>query len=95
MAAGPSDLLLILPGILGPKLHWVRQSNEIELTEKKKNQSNLIERSIFELVIYVKQTLKIQYQILEARVTSALSVAHVFFVNEEIPQKWLEMRCGS
>ena len=22
MAAGPSDLLLILPGILGPKLHW-------------------------------------------------------------------------
>ena len=74
---------------------WVRQSNEIELTEKKKNQSNPIERSIFELVIYVKQTLKIHYQILEARVTSALSVAHVFFVNEEIPQKWLQMRCGS
>ena len=44
---------------------------------------------IFELVIYVKQTLKIHYQILEARVTSALSVAHVSFVNEEIPQKWL------
>ena len=37
----------------------VRQSNEIELTEKKKNQSNPIERLIFELVIYVKQTLKI------------------------------------
>ena len=71
------------------------QSNEIELTEKKKNQSNPIERSIFELVIYIKQTLKIHYQILEARVTSALSVAHVFFVNEEIPQKWLQMRCGS
>ena len=38
------------------------------------------------------KTLKIHYQILEARVTSALSVAHVFFVNEEIPQKWLQMR---
>ena len=73
----------------------VRQSNEIELTEKKKNKSNPIERLIFELVIYVKQTLKIHYQILEARVTSALSVAHVFFVNEEIPQEWLQMRCGS
>ena len=54
-----------------------------------------MERSIFELVIYVKQKLKIYYQILEARVTSALSVARVFFVNEEIPQKWLHMRCGS
>ena len=74
---------------------WVQLSNEIELTEKKKNQSNPIERSIFELVIYVKQTLKIHYQILEARATSALSVVHVFFVNEEIPQKWLQMRCGS
>ena len=74
---------------------WVRQSNQIELTEKKKNQSNPIEHSIFELVIYVKQTLKIHYQILEARVTSALSVAYVFFVNKEIPQKWLQMRCGS
>ena len=75
---------------------WVRQSNEIELTEKKKNPTpNPIERLIFELVIYVKQTLKIHYQILEARVTSALSVAHVFFVDEEIPQKWLQMRCGS
>ena len=74
---------------------WVRQSNEIELTEKTKNQSNPIERSIFELVIYVKQTLKIHYQILEARATSALTVAHVFFVNEEIQQKWLQMRCGS
>ena len=51
-----------------------------------------MECSIFELVIYVKQTLKIHYQILEARATSALSVAHVFFVNEEIPQKWLQMR---
>ena len=71
------------------------QSNEIELTEKKKNQSNPIERLIFELVIYVKQTLKIHYQILEARVTSALSVAHVFLVNEEIPQKWLQISCGS
>ena len=74
---------------------WVRQSNEIELAEKKKNQSNPIERLIFEVVIYVKQTLKIRYQILEARVTSALSAAHVFFVDEEIPQKWLQMRCGS
>ena len=40
------------------------------------SKSNPIERLIFELVIYVKQTLKIHYQILEARVTSALSVAH-------------------
>ena len=63
--------------------------------KRKKNQSNPIERLIFELVIYVKQTLKIHYQILEARVTSALSVAHVFFVSEEIPQKCLQMRCGS
>ena len=47
----------------------------ISNSPKKKNQSNPIERSIFELVIYVKQTLKIHYQILEARVTSALSVA--------------------
>ena len=38
---------------------WVRQSNEIELTEKKKNKSNPIERSIFELVICVKEALKI------------------------------------
>ena len=74
---------------------WVRQSNKIELNEKKKNQSNPIERSIFELVIYIKQTLKIHYQILDARVTLALSVAQVFFVNEEIPRKWLQMRCGS
>ena len=73
---------------------WVRQSNEIELTEKKKNQSNPIECSIFELVICVKQALKIHKQILEARVTSTRSVAHAFFVNEEIPQKWLQMRCG-
>ena len=73
---------------------WVRQSNEIELTEKKKNQSNPIERSIFELVICAKKALKINNQILEARVTSTRSVAHVFFVNEEIPQKWLQMRCG-
>ena len=43
-------------------------------------------------MIYVKQTLEIHYQILEARVTSALSIAHAFFVNEEIPQKWLQMR---
>ena len=41
--------------------------------------SNPIERSIFELVICVKQALKIHNQILEARVTSARSVAHVFF----------------
>ena len=61
------------------KFDWVRQSNEIELTEKKKNQSNPTERSIFELVICVKQALKIHNQILEARVTSAWSVAHVFF----------------
>ena len=73
-------------------MDWVRQSNSIELTEKKKNQSNPIERSIFELMICVKQELKIHNQILEARVTSARSVADVFFVNEEIPQKWLQMR---
>ena len=29
---------------------WVRQSNEIELAEKEKNQSNPIERSNFELM---------------------------------------------
>ena len=77
---------------------WVWLSSAIEQYQthwKEKNQSNPIEHSIFELVIYVKQTLKIHYQILEARVTSALSVAHVFFVNDEIPQKWLQMRCGS
>ena len=38
------------------------------------------ERSIFELVICVKQALKIHNQILESRVTSARSVARVFFV---------------
>ena len=65
--------------------------DSIELTEKKKNQSNPIERSIFELVICA---LKIHNQILEARVTSTRSVAHTFFLNEEIPQKWLQMRCG-
>ena len=64
--------------------------------KRKKNQSNPIERSIFELVICGKQALKIPNQILEARVTSVRSVAHVFFVNEEITQKWLklQMRCG-
>lgn len=61
----------------------------IELTEKKKNRSNPNERLIFELVICVKQALKIHNQNLEARVTPAQSVAHV-----EIPQKWLQMRCG-
>ena len=35
------------------------QSNEIELTEKKKNHSNSNERSIFELLICVKQALNI------------------------------------
>ena len=35
------------------EFNWVWQSNEIELTEKRKNQSNPIERSIFELVICV------------------------------------------
>ena len=73
---------------------WVRLSNEIELTEKKKNQSNPIKGWIFELMICVKQAFKIYNQILEARVTSAWSVMHVFFVNEEILQKWPQMRCG-
>ena len=60
---------------------WVRLSSAIERNRthrKEKNQSNPIERLICELVIYVKHTLKIHYQILQARVTSALSVAHVF-----------------
>ena len=35
------------------EFNWVWQSNEIELTENRKNQSNPIERSIFELVICV------------------------------------------
>ena len=74
---------------------WVQQSNEIELTEKKKIlKSNPIERSIFEPVICIKQALKIHSQVLEDRVTSAQSLEHVFFVNEEIPQKWLQMICG-
>ena len=62
-----------------------------------KNTSSVYEDKPFFVTfsMYVKQTLKIHYQILEARVTSALSVAHVFFVNEEIAQKWLQMRCGS
>ena len=60
--------------------------------KRKKNQSNPNERSIFELVICVKQALKIQ--ILEARVTWARSVAYMFFLNEEILQKWLQMCCG-
>ena len=38
-----------------------------------------IERSIFELVICVKQALKIHNQILEARVTSARCAAHACF----------------
>ena len=76
-------------------MDWVRLSSAIERNRthrKEKNQSNSIERSIIELVICVKQALKIHNQILEARVTSARSVAHVFFVNEEITQKWLQMR---
>ena len=40
------------------KFGWIRQSNEIKLTEKKENQSNPNKRSIFELVICVKQALK-------------------------------------
>ena len=75
----------------------VRLSTAIERNRthrKEKNQSNPIERSIFELVICVKQALKIHNQILEARVTPTQNVAHVFFVNEEIPLKWLQMCCG-
>jgi len=49
---------------------WVRQSNEIELTHKKIGQSNSIERSISELLIFVKLVLKINNKVLEARVTS-------------------------
>ena len=67
---------------------WIRQSNEIELTEMEKNQSNQIERSFFEPVIYVKQALKTDIAV------SARSVAQVFFQNEDIPQKSLQMRCG-
>ena len=52
---------------------------------KRKNQSNPNERSIFELMICVKQALKIHNGILEAQVTWARSVA--FFVNKEILQK--------
>ena len=36
--------------------------------------------------IYANNVLQLQ---------SSLSVAQVFFVNEEIPQKWLQMLCGS
>ena len=46
---------------------------------KRKNQSNPNECSIFELMICVTQALKIHHQIVEARVTWAQSVAHVFF----------------
>ena len=63
--------------------------NKIELTKKKQinwTQSNLR--------ICVKQAVKIHNQILEARVTSAQNAVHMFLVNEEIPQKWLQMRCG-
>ena len=52
---------------------------------------------IFELVICVKQALKIvehPYSDLGTRVSSARSVAHVFFVNEEFPHKRVQMRCG-
>ena len=52
---------------------WVRQSNQIELTEKENIQSNSIERSIFELLIFVKPALKIYNQILEDRVTWSLA----------------------
>ena len=51
----------------------VRFSSTIERNrthQKEKNQSNPNERSILELVICVKQALKIQNQILEARVTA-------------------------
>ena len=78
-------------------MNWVRLNSTIERNRthrKRKNQSNPNERSIFELVICVKQALKIHNQILEAQVTWARSVAHVFFVSEEIPQKWFQMRCG-
>ena len=61
-------------------MDWVQQSNEIELIEKKKNQSNENKHSIFELVICIKQALKIHNQILEARDIWDRSVAHMFFV---------------
>ena len=73
-------------------LRWLFSSQLTCCKYSRHSKSNPIERSIFELVIYVKQTLKIHYQILEARVTSALSVVHVFFVNEEIPQNVLSRR---
>ena len=73
---------------------WVRQSNEIELTENKKK-SNPNERSIFKLVICVKQASKILNQILDALVRRLKpGVAHVFFVNKEILKKFFQMRCG-
>ena len=76
-----------MPGIVNQT-----QSNKISIElnrthQREKNQSNPIERLIFKLVICVKQALKIHNEILEARVTLARSVAHVFFVNEEMPQK--------
>ena len=75
---------------------WIEFGNQTKSksTKRNKNQSSPIERSIFELVICVKQALKIPNQILETRVTPVRSVAHVFFVNEEITQKWLQMPCG-
>ena len=54
----------LLPGIVNrtQSNYGKFQSNEIELTEKKKK---TIERSIFELVICVKQALKIPNQLLQ------------------------------
>ena len=82
-------------------MDWVRLSSiefynrtKSNSTKRKKYRSNPNERSIFELVICVKQASKIHNQVLEAQVTWARSVAFLFFVNEEIPQKRLQMRCA-
>ena len=80
-------LILKIPGVVNRT-----QSNSIELnrthTHKKMyNRTQLIERSIFELLIF--------HNFLEVQVTLVYpGVWHVFLVNAEIPEKWLQMRCG-
>ena len=80
----------LFPRVLSYSPYGTREAERCSVERVGENPGNEVdptERSIFELVICVKQALKIHNQILESRVTSARSVAHLFFVNEEIPQK--------
>ena len=59
-------------------------------------QSNSIERSIFELLIFVKLVLKIDKSSWRIEFNTSVhpGVQHVSFENAEIPEEWLQMSCG-